>query len=118
MPFKLIYFLFIALCFGLFAGFNLNNSSDVCLIFHTLKDIPIYISNLFSFLIGVVLIVPFFAGNKRKKKEKEEKKKRKLEQEAAGVKTVDLKSPKKKYFWNRKKKDSDKTNTNSENKTE
>ncbi len=112
MPFKLVYFLFIVLCFGLFAGFNLNNTSDVSLIFHTLKDIPIYISNLFSFLVGIVIILPFFAGHGKKKKEKREKKL--AQQEAYGVKTVDLKPTKKKRFWQKKdKKEESATNSTS-----
>ncbi len=103
MQFKLIYFLFIVLVFGIFAGFNLKNSTDVCLIFTTLKDIPIYISNLFSFVVGVIIMLPFLS---KRNKKKEKKKKAKLEeQEANGVKTVDLKKPKKKRFWQRKKKE-------------
>lgn len=103
MQFKLIYFLFIVLVFGIFAGFNLHNSTDISLIFTTLKDIPIYISNLFSFLIGVIIMLPFLS--KRSKKQKDKKKAKLAEQEAAGVKTVDLKKPKKKRFWQKKKKE-------------
>ncbi|QSI04684.1 hypothetical protein [Treponema pedis] len=64
MPWKVIYFLFIILAFALFAGFNMNNTCDVSLVFYTLKTVPVYVINLFSFLIGIVLTVPFFWGNK------------------------------------------------------
>ncbi len=101
MPWKVIYFLLIVLCFALFAGFNMKNTSDINLIFWNLQQIPIYISNLFSFLIGIVIIMPFFIGNKKKLKKEKMKQ---VEQEAAGIKTVDLKTPKKKWFWSKKAK--------------
>ncbi len=103
MQFKLFYFLFIVLVFGIFAGFNLKNSTDISLIFTTLKDIPIYLSNLFSFVIGVIIMLPFLS--KRNRKNKEKNKAKLAEQEAAGVKTVDLKKTKKKRFWQRNKKE-------------
>ncbi len=101
MPWKVIYFLIIVLLFGLFAGFNMKNTSDINLIFWKFQQIPIYISNLFSFLVGVVIILPFFIGSRKKLKKEKIKQ---TEQEVSGIKTVDLKGSKKKWFQSKKNK--------------
>lgn len=105
MNLKLIYFLLIVLFFGLFAGFNMKNSCDVSLIFYTFENVPVYVSNIFSFLIGLILTIPFFFGSKKKKsKPVNEKKETFTSSDGIGIDTVNLKKPKNSWF--KRKKDS------------
>ncbi|AGT43950.1 hypothetical protein [Treponema pedis] len=106
MPWKVIYFLFIILAFALFAGFNMNNTCDVSLVFYTLKTVPVYVINLFSFLIGIVLTVPFFWGNKKRNVKAPKHQgfsSAATDNEVSGIKNVDLKPQKRTWFWNKKK---------------
>ncbi|UTC68042.1 MULTISPECIES: hypothetical protein [unclassified Treponema] len=103
MNWKLIYFLLIVLFLGLFAGFNMKNSCDVSLIFYTFENIPVYVSNIFSFLIGLILTIPFFFGSKKKKnKQTKEIKETLTASDGIGIDTVDLKKPKKSWFKRKK----------------
>ena len=97
MNWKLIYFLLIVLFLGLFAGFNMKNSCDISLIFYTFENVPVYVSNIFSFLIGLILTIPFFFGSKRKKTVNE-KKETFTASDGVGINTMDLKKPKKSWF--------------------
>ena len=113
MNWKLIYFLLIVLFLGLFAGFNMKNSCDISLIFYTFENVPVYVSNIFSFLIGLILTIPFFFGNK-KKKTVNEKKETFTASDGIGIDTVDLKKPKKSWFKRKKESTTSMTDTNSE----
>lgn len=104
MPWKVIYFLFIVLAFALFAGFNMNNACNVSLLFYTIENVPVYVINLFSFLVGIILTVPFFWGNKNRKKSiKQTQNSVPTDSEVLGIKNIDLKPQKKFRFWNKKK---------------
>lgn len=104
MPWKVIYFLFVVLAFALFAGFNMNNACNVSLLFYTIENVPVYVINLFSFLIGILLTVPFFWGTKNKKKSiLKNQNSTSIDSEVLGIKRVDLKPQKKFRFWNKKK---------------
>lgn len=98
MPWKVIYFLFIVLMFALFAGFNLHNKCNISLIFYEFKDLPVYILNIFSFLVGIILTLPFFWGNSKNKKKQQHN------SDISGIKNVNLKPQKKFFFWNKKNK--------------
>ncbi len=113
MNWKLIYFLLIVLFLGLFAGFNMKNSCDISLIFYTFENVPVYVSNIFSFLIGLILTIPFFFGSK-KKKTVNEKKETFTASDGVGIDTVDLKKPKKSWFKRKKESKTSMTDTNSE----
>ena len=113
MNWKLIYFLFIVLFLGLFAGFNMKNSCDISLIFYTFENVPVYVSNIFSFLIGLILTIPFFFGSK-KKKTVNEKKETFTASDGVGIDTVDLKKPKKSWFKRKNESTTSMTDTNSE----
>ena len=113
MNWKLIYFLLIVLFLGLFAGFNMKNSCDISLIFYTFENVPVYVSNIFSFLIGLILTIPFFFGSK-KKKTVNEKKETFTASDGVGIDTVDLKKPKKSWFKRKKESTTSMTDTNSE----
>lgn len=103
MNWKLIYFLLIVLFLGLFAGFNMKNSCDVSLIFYTFENIPVYVSNIFSFLIGLILTIPFFFTDKNKKAKFVKDTKESLTPiDGVGIKTVDLKKPKRSWFKRKK----------------
>lgn len=107
MPWKVIYFLFIILVFALFAGFNMNNTCHISLFFYTIKDVPVYVVNLFSFLIGIVLTIPFFLDNKKKNpktaKQGQGFSSAATDSEISGIKDVNLKKQNKFRFWNKKK---------------
>jgi len=113
MNWKLIYFLFIVLFLGLFAGFNMKNSCDISLIFYTFENVPVYVSNIFSFLIGLILTIPFFFGSK-KKKTVNEKKETFTASDGVGIDTVDLKNPKKSWFKRKKESKTSISESNSE----
>ena len=113
MNWKLIYFLLIVLFLGLFAGFNMKNSCDISLIFYTFENVPVYVSNIFSFLIGLILTIPFLFRSK-KKKTVNEKKETFTASDGVGINTVDLKKPKKSWFKRKKESTTSMTDTNSE----
>ena len=113
MNWKLIYFLLIVLFLGLFAGFNMKNSCDISLIFYTFENVPVYVSNIFSFLIGLILTIPFFFGSK-KKKTVNEKKETFTASDGVGIDTVDLKKPKKSWFKRKKESKTSISESNSE----
>ena len=77
MPWRLISFLFSLVLLLLFAGFNMNNSSNISFGFRELTDVPIFVSLLFSFILGVLFAIPFAyfggktSGSKKTKIEKE-----------------------------------------------
>ncbi len=58
MPWKLLFFILVTALALTFIGFNLGNSSDISLVFHTFGDVPVVITILASFLFG--LLVAFF----------------------------------------------------------
>jgi len=60
MPWKLVSFLFLLILATLFIGFNLENRCDVSFIFYTFKDVPIFVSLLFSYAVGALTVIPFF----------------------------------------------------------
>ncbi|GAB6090931.1 hypothetical protein [Spirochaeta dissipatitropha] len=65
MPWRLISFILVLVLIMFFIGFNLENRSDISVVFHTFEDIPIFFSMFASFLIGVVLMLPFALGKKK-----------------------------------------------------
>lgn len=83
IPWKLIFFLIILTIVVLFAGFNINNTSDVSFGFKTAKDVPIFISLFIAFLLGNFVMLPFALSRTRKtrkaKKAKKEAKQEKME---------------------------------------
>lgn len=68
MPWRLIAFITILGLVVIFAGFNINNSSDVSFGFAVVEEVPIFISLFFAFVVGVVVMVPFVIGRTRKRR--------------------------------------------------
>ena len=70
------HFLFFILIFAIFLGFivlNLENKCDVSLGFTTFADIPIFVSALFAFALGILFMLPLTLSvglARRKKAEK------------------------------------------------
>ncbi len=67
MPFKLFSFLFFLVAVTLFIGLNLENRCDISLFFYTFKNVPIFLSLLFAFVLGALAVVPFLFGSGKKK---------------------------------------------------
>ena len=65
-----IIFILVFACFLCFIIFNLGNASDVSLGFRTFHDIPVFVTALFSFALGMLFVLPliFTVGRKRKLK--------------------------------------------------
>ena len=104
MPGKLVYFIIVMLMLVLFMGFNLSNRCDISVIFYVFKDVPIFLSMLFAFLLGNIAVLPFLISSRHKMK--------KAEKQAAlyqDVEKVELKPEKRR--WCGKKKHSEENGT-------
>ena len=97
MPGKLLYFIIIMLMLALFMGFNLSNRCDISIIFHVFKDVPIFLSLLFAFLLGNIAVLPFLISRRQKKKKAE--KQRLVYHD---VEKVALKPEKRRWFGKKK----------------
>ena len=97
MPGKLVYFIIVMLMLVLFMGFNLSNRCDISVIFYVFKDVPIFLSMLFAFLLGNIAVLPFLISSRHKMK--------KAEKQAAlyhDVEKVELKPEKRRGFGKKK----------------
>ena len=97
MPGKLVYFIIVMLMLVLFMGFNLSNRCDISVIFYVFKDVPIFLSMLFSFLLGNIAVLPFLISSRHKMK--------KAEKQAVvyhDVEKVALKPEKRRWFGKKK----------------
>ena len=76
MPIKLIGILILVVAVALLTGFNLSNQCTIWL-FHNFTDIPVFGALLASFILGVLITLPFtFGKTKVVEKEPKEKKSR------------------------------------------
>ena len=78
---RLICFIFIFALFLVFIGLNLNNHCDVNLGFNIYENIPVYITGMVSFFLGMLCTIPILITLKKRKppipeKEKPGKKKK------------------------------------------
>lgn len=94
MPGKLFYFVSILIALVLFIGFNLNNHCDISVIFYVFKDVPIFLSILFAFILGNIAVVPFLFGRQKKK----------VPRTAVYPQVEEVKLKKEKWSWFGKKK--------------
>ena len=80
VKFKIILIVLIIALEAVFAGLNMKNVSDISFGFTVLKDVPVFLSILISFVSGAVIILPFtlLRGKKKKKIENIVPKKKKL----------------------------------------
>ena len=71
MPIKLIAVLVLIVLVAVFTGFNLENKCTIWF-FHSFTDIPVFASLLVSFLVGVIVTLPFtFTKGKKRDKDKQ-----------------------------------------------
>jgi uncharacterized integral membrane protein len=70
MPWRLIGFIVLFGIFVVFISFNLGNACDINLIVHTFTGVPVYLTALFSFVLGMLCTVPFMLSRLLKKKSK------------------------------------------------
>lgn len=76
---KLVAFIAALVAFAFFAGFNLDNRSNIWLFLKTYENVPVFMNTLISFAFGVLCTLPL-AMVRRIKKQK------KLEEEAEDIK--------------------------------
>ncbi len=74
MPVKLIGTIILLILVTIFAGVNLDNKCDITFIFHTFKDVPVFMTVIISFAIGLIVMLPFTFGRKKRKAVKQEPK--------------------------------------------
>lgn len=68
MPIKLIGTLVLIVLVAIITGFNLSNTCTIWF-FHKFEKIPVFAALLTSFLLGVIITIPFtIIGTKRKDK--------------------------------------------------
>ena len=67
----MIGFLLVLIIIAVFSAFNLNNTSDIELGFHKFKDVPIFLSLLFAFISGSLIMIPFSFKRKKKRVKQE-----------------------------------------------
>ena len=90
MPIKLIFSILLMVLVATFTGFNLGNKCDLW-IFHTFKDVPVFVTVIASFVCGVLLTLPFTFGKSNKeavkkalaKAEKNREKEERIKEKAA-----------------------------------
>ncbi|MDR1893653.1 MAG: hypothetical protein LBQ61_03025 [Spirochaetales bacterium] len=71
---RFFFFIFCLVILLIFAGFNFKNVSDISLGFHTFKEVPIFLSLLCSFTLGVVFSLPFIVSHRLRSKTRADKK--------------------------------------------
>lgn len=74
MPWKLILFILSVILVTIFIGFNLENACDISLGVYTFKEVPIFMSLLLAFALGVLIMLPFTFGHSKKEKKANQKK--------------------------------------------
>jgi uncharacterized integral membrane protein len=84
---RLVCFILIFGVFLTFIGLNLENFCNVNFRFYAFSEVPVYITSLVSFVLGMLCAIPIILSKKEKKqrvlkeKEKGEKKNKKAEAE-------------------------------------
>ena len=70
MPWRLIQFIVVFVIFLLFIMLNLQNKSDISFGFVVIKDVYVFVTAFFSFLVGMLCTFPFIFGLRSRKKGK------------------------------------------------
>jgi uncharacterized integral membrane protein len=68
MPKKVLYFVIFLLIAVLFLVLNSNNTCDISFGFYKFEEVPVFYSLAISFVLGMLVILPFalFGGKKSK----------------------------------------------------
>ncbi|HNQ96716.1 MAG TPA: hypothetical protein PKH81_01370 [Treponemataceae bacterium] len=72
MPLKFLVFMIVMVFVAFFIGFNLENRCDISIVFHTYHDVPVVLSVLCAFILGV-LVSGFSLLSSRKSPRKDQK---------------------------------------------
>ena len=67
MPWKLILFVIVIIIVAIFVGVNHANVCNISFIFTELQNVPVYVTILVSFVVGMLIMLPFTIGKKRGK---------------------------------------------------
>lgn len=59
MPFRLVFMVIVLIVLVVFMGYNVENRCDVSFAFYTLKDVPVILTILASFALGLLAALPF-----------------------------------------------------------
>jgi len=70
MPWRLIGTIAVLAVLLVFIGFNVENTCNLSLIFHTFENVPVYLTVFISFILGLLFSLPFFFLGKKPKKGK------------------------------------------------
>lgn len=68
MPWRLVGFIVCIVLVTVFVGFNLDNRCDISFGFFQLESVPIFLSLMSAFVLGVVVVLPFTFGRRRARK--------------------------------------------------
>ena len=67
MPWKLILLVIVIVLVAIFVGVNHANVCNISFIFTEFHNVPVYVTILVSFVIGMLIMLPFTIGKKRGK---------------------------------------------------
>jgi len=70
MPWRLIGTIAVLAVLLTFIGFNVENTCNLSLVFHTFENVPVYLTVFVSFILGLLFSLPFFFLGKKTKKGK------------------------------------------------
>ena len=92
---RLILFILVFVVFLAFIVLNLNHTSDISFGFITFSDIPVFLSILCSFMLGMMLAIPlsFFLRRKKPAQPKPPKKSGKQQESESSVSEEVSKEP-------------------------
>jgi len=67
MPWRMILFVIVIVIVAVFVGANHANACNISFIFTEFQNVPVYITILISFVVGMLVMLPFTIGKKRGK---------------------------------------------------
>ena len=62
MPWKLIFVILSIVVITCLIGFNLENKSNISLVFWEFEDVPVFMTMFCSFCVGILFSLPFSIG--------------------------------------------------------
>jgi uncharacterized integral membrane protein len=108
MPGRFIFFVLCLVVILLFAGFNIKNVSDISLGFKVFKEVPIFLSLLCAFTLGVVFCLPVMISQRLRSKNRKDGKEEKMAPASSGDPLPGLEADSPRRFLKGKKKDKSK----------
>lgn len=73
MPLRLFFLAIVMVLLAVFIGFNVENRCDVSFAFYTLEQVPVILTILASFALGLLAALPFALRSRKGKKNAPEK---------------------------------------------